>query len=591
MNALTARNDDDETAEQWWSVWRAAHARTCRARKSLFVTPLQVLDYTKANANTSNSDGNASLIYWSLPERKDVTAFPYNNNNSRTAAAAGDDDDNRQTMVDSFVKNWKGTGHTDGSKHNHLSTPPKQNPSSSPKTPSASHSGGGLFSYMTNTVTATLKALTPGRSTRPHPSTMVMSEEQDDALRAWDDEDDAGAQEEEDDAGLAAAAAANTTTAFDHSNHTAIGWDLPVLNVELTEACLDLLEQALASQSHDGIFPTILPRRRTTNRTTAAASSSSSHGEERSADCWKDWIKSVCRSKQGIANDSTTMEKELLSRLSDSEADFLLDCLSRTGSITVIPANEAAGMSKQDLVVLAPPLVPKDGTTATNITMSHQVMASWYELTSAQTSLERRRQQWSEEADNWAQRALQEKAKAKAQNREKGSAGLVSFKIHKLFVKRLEQSEGLLLNLEQSRQALEESWHQREVVHALETSTKALQVLRQESQHDNIEGLMEAHRDEMDHVHDTQQSLSTVSNMLAQDYDETNLLQELESLTLDDDNKESSSLSPSIQTTQTLDASVTSAENVALPTGRNPPKAVPPSAGSPKSKKKVLVPG
>ena len=53
------------------------------------------------------------------------------------------------------------------------------------------------------------------------------------------------------------------------------------------------------------------------------------------------------------------------------------------------------------------------------------------------------------EADNWAQRALQEKAKAKAQNREKGSAGLVSFKIHKLFVKRLEQSEGLLLNLEQ----------------------------------------------------------------------------------------------------------------------------------------------
>ena len=130
------------------------------------------------------------------------------------------------------------------------------------------------------------------------------------------------AQEEEDDAGLAAAAAANTTTAFDHSNHTAIGWDLPVLNVELTEACLDLLEQALASQSHDGIFPTILPRCRTTNRTTAAASSSSSHGEERSADCWKDWIKSVCRSKQGIANDSTTMEKELLSRLSDSEADF-----------------------------------------------------------------------------------------------------------------------------------------------------------------------------------------------------------------------------------------------------------------------------
>ena len=258
--------------------------------------------------------------------------------------------------------------------------------------------------------------------------------------------------------------------------------------------------------------------------------------------CWKDWIQSVCLTTSN--NNHTSSDKavkDILVRLSDLEIDFLLDCLSSTGIITLILAdNSTTGIPKQDLVVLAPPMDPivgEGGRDENNIAvgswMSHQVMASWWELSNAQSSLERCRMQWSNQADSWVKRALQEKKKEVEQNRgQRGS--LASFKIHKLLLTKLEHSERLLLNLERARQALEESWHQREVFEALETSTKTLRALRLEADQNDIETLIEAYQDELGLIESTNNSLATMATMATDGSEEATLLIELEKLTLDD---------------------------------------------------------
>ena len=596
-------DDDDEATHQWWSAWRAAHGRTCRARTSLFATPTQVLNYTRDNAtigtNTSNND---SLIYWSLPQRSEVTEFAFSSASTRAveaaASAATTDEEENTRMVDYFVKNWRNTDilHHDNNQR-FTSTPTKLQPlnSSTPvqQTPSPYSSGGGIFHYMTITLWATLKVITPGRSSTRQ-SNVMLGDEVDDALRDWGDEayddNDDGAQQEAD---IGMDLQGTTNGSSSSRDNSLIRWDLPVLNVELTEACLDFLEQALVRQSQEkslSVFPTIFARRRTAD----APPQDDSHDMGPAVNCWKDWINDVCfSSKDSLSYSATT---DILVRLSDLEGDFLLDCLSKTGSINLIPADLATGTPKQDLVVLAPhldPVVEQGAANRNNAReMSSQVVASWWELNSAQASLERRRQQWSHQADNWAKRALQEKRKTREQNRgQKG--GLTSFKIHKLLVTRLEESEGLLLNLEKSRQTLEQSWHQREVIQALETSTRALHALRHDAEQNIFEKLMEAHRDELDHVQHTNQSLSTLANMTAHENDETDLLHELEGLTLDDAAARRPSLhpSPQIESKNALDESVSSPKKLGLQGDRKLPNAEAPVNNLPGTSEKVLVPG
>ena len=608
----TSTNDNDNniinssstsTTEEWWSSWNAAHARTCRSRCALFATPNQVLDYTKSHTATTTNINTNSLIYWSLPNRKEVFLWTFNNNA-----------DTRAATVESFLQKYKPL-ETASSATESPTAPLSTAAASVPTTATRSRSsiGGGIFS----TIWSAFSFSRPtGSSAHLDDDDDDEEEEEDDALRSWDEEE----EEEEEDAGLTVNTAITTTTTVNKVHQGPMTWNSPVLQVDFAEACLNVLQKALSSQetTTTNPFPTMVPLRQRQRRQRNAADNTTC--TTRDCSSWKEWVQSTaaatvtrddhqCNSNANIADINTN---KILSQLSDVELDFLLECLTRLGSVTIIPGSSSSndsGTFKTDLVVLAPP----DAiicTTENGTSTSYQVMAAWYELVAAQASLESNRQHWSTEAEKYAQRALREKAQARntTQNRNSSKAGLVSFKIHKLFMKRLEDSEGVELNLERSRQALEESWHQRQVVAALKTSTQALKELRRNSPLDEMDALMESYREEVEHVQNYHQALASVGQQ--QHYDEEDLLRELQGITLEDDdyttsnnnNKNTGSKADVVTTTTEVATGTVAISSVA---GLKPPVTLPsvpdanlPAPGPPiddeavaVEKKKLLVSG
>jgi charged multivesicular body protein 4A/B len=423
--------DDSET--EWMTSWKAAHSRTCRSRNSLFATANQVMEYCKAQSN------DESLIAWCLPDKNATVAW------------------NAPDRVQVICKPTEET----------VTTPTKaQNPTGTTETPPTAKKG--LFSYVTETLFSPLSSiLTPSKPQYD------MGVEEDDALRDWD-----STYEEQDDAKVDYECDSET-----YENPNFIGWEVPILEIELAQECLQILESALRSQEPSGfIFPKIVPKR------------SANTTEQR----WMDWIQSI------------HPENSFLTSLSDAEMNFLLECLAHKGLIYIISRK-----GKHDLIVLGP-----EENNINNKQTYHDVLASWYEMSAAIHSLEARREQWSKQAEYWTQRARQEKQKQQTKR------ALASLKLRKLFEQRLEQTEGTILNLEMGLHALESSWDQREVVQALANSAKTMQTMRQ--QLEEADEIVEDYREEMDQLTDVQQAISDNDT----DFDDGDLLKELEGLSL-----------------------------------------------------------
>lgn len=490
----------------WWTSWSEAHLKACRDRLSLVATPQQVLDYT----NTRVSEDTQENIFWSLPSSSQVIEWTYQPNSSS----------NKQFLQEVCSR-------FGNQQENNLATPTKdevQDGERNPyKTPSKNQiTSGGLLQSVTKTVSATLTpllgVLTPGRTVKQQgglPPEYYLSNEQDDALQSWNSSLDQEAD-------AATNTYANTPpSSYDQKDTRPVDWNQPILNPILTRDYLrfisEALESAMSSSAADSAsFPRVVTRRKLINN----------HRKE-GVLSWNDWLRQISGE---MGSHSMSLSKDLLSRLSSAESDFLLECMAQMGHVTLIPPDPKSGTPKEELVVLGGvPGMLLDSATE-DPQLYHQVLASWWEVTSALESLEQKRQQWSRQAEEWSQRALQER-------RQRGRTGLASFKLHKQFLQRLEESEGILENLEQAKHTLEQSWHQRQVLQALESSTQTMQAIRLDME--RVDDVMESYREEVDHVNTVQERLSATTMGNVGDFDEDELLKELEGLTLESTNSES----------------------------------------------------
>lgn len=544
----TNKNDHDD--DEWWMSWKKAHLQACSARNTLVASPQQVLDFTtQFKTEMKKKIPDLNFIYWETPERTKIV--PWSNSS---------DQSEREQLVEKIVSlcdNNDGAFSSPATSSNHLEEDQGHAP-----TPTATTSGGFLSS-VTQTVFRPLTYLLSPSKPQPlqPPPPLFESEEPDDLLQAYG----STYQEEElDDFSSQSTKCDNTAKHEEDVNRAPMNG--PILNTTLTVACLQLLEQAVVAhhEQDSGIFPYVIARRRPVSMEKLDAAMS-----------WNDWIKSNIQDRDypTTSQDNNTIDHwKLLQRLSNEEMDFLLDCLAKRKVLSVIPPSED-GVPKQELIILAPPVdLPENENKSTSVENFRRVLASLWEITTVQASLEARRKDWSTASDKWLQQALVERKK-----RHHLRAGLASLKLHKLFAKQLEQSETTLLNLEQTRHAIEESWHQQQVTKVLKSSTHTLQQLRLNApafEHlDQVDQLMEEHREELEH-------LNTVQGVLAENtaqYDEDDLLQELANLTLEeDDNMESGTNAADSGGTNMKEATSAGASTSA--STRTPLKSVPVSS-------------
>ncbi|CAB9506094.1 expressed unknown protein [Seminavis robusta] len=479
----SSNNSADEADDGWKSSWSACHYKTCLSQSSLVACPEEV---QKFNSNQGN---DKSKILWSIPQQSEVTIWNYAS--SSREHESGESMKTHNAMMESLVVNHLASVETEQEDAANEKTS-----SDTPTSPmKQQESSGGVMQYVTSALSPIAGLFSPSR-----PMVSSFYDEEDDALKDWSEF--AKALEEEEDDAKQPPKIDNTTNP--------VAWQDPILNIPLTVECFLCLQEAVeqscqAELTTDHGFPLMLSRRRSATNTT--------YDQSETPKFWIDWVQAV-----GHRNNQHTPQT-LLTRLSETHIDFLLDCLVSTGKITLIQHDD------EELVAFMPKQQQEQQ-------MYLEFLASWYKISRAVQVVEHQREQWSQKSQQWARRALQERQSSSIEQ-----AGLVSFKLHKQYQKHLEETEGTLLNLEQAQHAMETSWHQQQLVDALKTSNLALQQQQQQQKiGEQVDNVMETYRNELELLGTMEQSWAS-STHPSTELDEEDLMAELVGLSLPHDSQ------------------------------------------------------
>lgn len=258
----------------------------------------------------------------------------------------------------------------------------------------------------------------------------------------------------------------------DHTSEQDVGWQQPLVNIELAaQCCLDLVEHAA---------------------TAGAGKVFLRHGESQHS--IMTWIRSL----------PTRM---LVSRLPEDQINLLITAL--------IEMNHAAIVD--DVLVLC----VQDHDRDTQIALFRLTVA----IETTEASLER----WSTQRDAALARAVE----CKKQNRISGAR--LELKRKALYEWHLDQTHCILLNLEQTRHAVETAQSQAQLIQVLETTAETWKLVqRQETgerltveQIDDLALDLAEELEHLDDVHDKLQQLGAPSS-----FSESELLQDFENLSI-----------------------------------------------------------
>jgi hypothetical protein len=262
---------------------------------------------------------------------------------------------------------------------------------------------------------------------------------------------------------------------------SSLDWDLPIIDVDFTNQCLEVVKRAIQQRQRQHSSIWILTKTE-----------------------WKDW----CSSQE---------TDEFLAELSSEDMDWLLEVLVEKQQAKIVKRDHLA-----ELVVLNHELrsISSNGTAL-------DVAVALHDLKHAQQKLEYQMQDWANSIQDCHKKALQHK------RQNQTSLAVMQLKKSKLLQQRIDSSTQALLTLEQTQATIEMTHSNQVVLQILAQSNEQLRKLTQQTPIELVETIKEELQLETEEANEIQGAL-TASNYSIEGSDEEALWKELQSLTLED---------------------------------------------------------
>lgn len=274
---------------------------------------------------------------------------------------------------------------------------------------------------------------------------------------------------------------------------------MPIVNLEMAKAALAELQSIIKQQS-TATSPYILVGR-------------------------PDWAKWVSSTTAALSHSS------ILSKVPTSDQDFLLQVLEEMKQAKVIVREREAG--RVDVVVLASAAMMDDKsegeTTKDTIPDYLQVHVALWDISIVEQSIEKQIDEWSERAVDCNSKALLYKRK------NQKALALNQLAKRKAIQQRIESSSMALIQLEKLKSAIETAQSNKLLLEHMSASTKVLKDLRLQTPLEQIENIQDDWQTEYEQLQDAQESLSSMGKLAISSYDDDELLEELQNLTLENE--------------------------------------------------------
>lgn len=204
---------------------------------------------------------------------------------------------------------------------------------------------------------------------------------------------------------------------------------------------------------------------------------------------------------------------DLLSKLGEDEINMVMEVLKELQQVRVVD---------DELLILGP---PQSAAAA-----SDDVLAARFRLNCAIQQLEASIDGWTVQRDAALVRAKKQTKK----NQKK--AAMAELRRKALYDTHLERAHVTLLNLEQTREAIDTAQSQAQLTQVLQTTTSVLQSLNQKVSLDQVEEASTNLAEEYQHLNQVNETLAAHNDTLV-GTDDDDLLKELEALTMQDESQ------------------------------------------------------
>lgn len=270
----------------------------------------------------------------------------------------------------------------------------------------------------------------------------------------------------------------------DEGTYQAFDLNAPIINLNRTEAAIECLERTIDQ------IPAETPLVMALHE-------------------WTSWTRAL------FSKSNSSFEFQLLGK----DRDLLLQILVDLKRARII-------RRETSVIVLTPKTVKdeKDGSLPESLRIA---LALW-DIQKAEEQIEKRLQNWSEQAAECTTKALM----YKKQNQVK--IAMIQVKKRKMIQQRIDADSRLQLQLLQTRNAIESAQSNRSIIDLMADSTKILRLLREEMPLEQIDDTIDDLQSELDGLQDINDAVGAIGSNISNSHTDDELLAELESLSIND---------------------------------------------------------